>query len=172
MKILGYSERGIINSLIFSIGDDKKLMREFVRLISIPEIEESTEIIIDYTILLEQSFSRFGDSDLVIIVEYEDPKQKKVLFVEGKVKTYQSRKWCLEKQFEKFEREEKYKGSSSNLFFQLYLKKLLFDNCNSSAFADGIKEPRFQENRKIGKNEIVLKATKLVQECHEAYYVG
>jgi len=172
MKILGYSERGIINSLIFSIGEDKTLMREFIRLINIPEIEESHNIITDYTILLEQSFSRFGDSDLVIILEYENPKEKKVLFIEGKVKTSQSKKWHLERQFEKFEREEKYTGSSSNLFFQLYLKKLLFDNCTLNDFDKGIKELRYKENRKIGNNPVVLEAVKLLLNCKEAYYIG
>jgi len=172
MKILGYSERGIINSLIFSIGEDKQLMREFIKLINIPEIEESEKIITDYTILLEQSFSRFGDSDLVIILEYEDPKDKKVLFIEGKVKTSQSKKWHLERQFEKFEREEKYTGSSSNLFFQLHLKKILFDNCALKDFNNGIEEPRYKENRKIGRNEVVLQAVKFVINCKKAFYIG
>ncbi|WP_193844455.1 hypothetical protein [Flavobacterium hungaricum] len=147
-------------------------MREFIKLIKIPEIEESRDSITDYTIFLEQSFSRFGDSDLVIILEYENPEHKKVLFIEGKVKTSQSKKWDLENQFKKFEREEKYIGSSSNLFFQLYLKKLLFDNCNEGDFALGIEEPRFKENRKIGNNKVVLKAISLVRECQEAYYIG
>lgn len=37
MKILGYSERGIINSLIFSIGEDKELMSKFINKITVHE---------------------------------------------------------------------------------------------------------------------------------------
>jgi len=147
-------------------------MREFIKLINIPEIEDSDKIITDYTILLEQSFSRFGDSDLVIILEYENPKDKKVLFIEGKVKTSQSKKWHLERQFEKFEREEKYTGSSSNLFFQLYLKKILFDNRYSTLLKTGIEESRYKEIRKIGENKVVLRAFELLLDCSEAYYIG
>ena len=82
MEILGYSERGIINSLIFNIGGKKELMNRFIELIALPapfELGQPT----DYTILLEQSFSDFGDADLVIIIHYEKPKLNKVLFVEG-----------------------------------------------------------------------------------------
>lgn len=170
MQILGYSERGIINSLIFSIGEDKRLMDKFIDLIGIPALKEVQAK--DYTILLEQSFSRFGDSDLVIITEYENPNHKKVFFIEGKVKTSQSKKWSLSKQFEKYEREEKYSGSSSNLFFQLHLKKLLFDNCVSNDFDLGIEEPRYKEIGKIGMNKVVHKAVKLLRDCREAYYIG
>ena len=72
MKILGYSERGIINSLIFCIVEskDKELMNKFIELIKIPELTVLGEPN-DYTILLEQSFSGFGDADLVIIMEYD-----------------------------------------------------------------------------------------------------
>jgi hypothetical protein len=107
MKILGYSERGIINSLIFSIGDDKELMDEFIKLINIPEIEKLKDTAKDYTILLEQSFSRFGDSDLVIIIHYEKPEDNKVLFIEGKVKT-SSGNWNIQSQFDKYIDKEQY----------------------------------------------------------------
>ena len=71
MKILGYSERGIINSLIFSIveSNDIDLMAEFISLMGIPGLNE-TEKPSGYEILLEQSFSDFGDADLVIILDY------------------------------------------------------------------------------------------------------
>lgn len=175
MKILGYSERGIINSLIFTIGNDKELMAEFIALIGIPELKIGNPK--DYTILLEQSFSRFGDADLVIIIHYEKPEDNKVLFIEGKVKT-SSGNWNIQYQFDKYfdkvqyDKKEKYNGYSSNLFFQLYLKKLLFVNCTASEFEKGITEPKFDDIRKIGENKVVLKALKKIKKCKEAYYIG
>lgn len=177
MKILGYSERGIINSLIFSIGEKKKLMDAFISLINIPEVEKLKDTAKDYTILLEQSFSRFGDADLVIIIEYENPKHKKVLFIEGKVKTTSS-SWIIQTQFNKYikykevEKERKPKDYWSVLFSQLYLKKLLIENWIKIKNEDDfVIETPILGIRKIGTNEVVLKAFDLI-ECGQAFYVG
>ena len=177
MKILGYSERGIINSLIFSIGEDKELMTRFIGEVMFPE-QLKLGNPADYTILLEQSFSRFGDADLVIIIQYENPEENRLLFIEGKVKTYQRKHWSLKKEFEKYSEKEqyrnkeKYNGYSSNLFFQLHLKKLMFDNCRLTNFKDGIEELKFGDNRKIGDNKIVIKALELILNCQKAYFIG
>lgn len=178
MKILGYSERGIINSLIFSIGEDIDYMNQFVELITLRAPFELGEPI-SYTILLEQSFSQFGDADLVIIIHYkhyenlkdENPEDKKVLFIEGKVKTFKGN-WNIVNEFNKFDKGEKYPGSSSNLFFQLYLKKLMIDNWQviNKDPKSGIAS-KFERQRKIGENGIVRKAFNLIA-CKEAYYIG
>jgi hypothetical protein len=176
-RILGYSERGIINSLIFSIGDDNELMDAFISLIKIPEIEALKNTPKEYTILLEQSFSRFGDCDLVIIIEYENPKHKKVLFIEGKVKTSNS-SWNIQSQFNKYvnfrevEKEKKPKDYWSVLFSQLYLKKLLIDKWDKIKYDEEfvIKTPLLGI-RKIGTNKVVKKAVDLI-ECSQAFYVG
>ncbi|MCG9792462.1 hypothetical protein [Flavobacterium algicola] len=178
MKILGYSERGIINSLIFSIGEDKVLMNKFIETIT---IHESFNLGTPerYTVLLEQSFSDFGDADLVIIIHYKDEKIEKaadkiVLFIEGKVKTSGSN-WIIKTQFDKYFQKKEYKGYSSNLFYQLYFKKQLIDNWailkqnKLDGNRSGIKS--FFRNRKIGDNPIVEKAFNLI-ECKEAYYIG
>jgi len=183
MKILGYSERGIINSLLFNIGDDMELMGKFIGLMDLPEAFELGNPI-DYTVLLEQSFSEFGDADLVIIIHYkyyedlkdEKPEDKKVLFIEGKVKTSNSN-WIINTQFnkyidkEQYIKKEKYSGYSSNLFFQLHLKKLMFDKWREIKENGLVEEPKFEEHRKIGGNKIVLKAFELIN-CKESYYIG
>ncbi len=169
MKIFGYSERGIINSLIFNIGENMELMNKFLQLITIPtslDLEEPT----DYTILLEQSLSRFGDSDLIIIVKYKNPADNIVLFFEGKVKTSQVN-WKINSQFNKYNSNEQYSGYSSNLFFQLYLKKLLIENYTEIKENGEVLEPQFGDNRKIGNNPIVLNAFDLIK-CNKAYYIG
>ena len=178
MKILGYSERGIINSLIFSIGEDKELMSKFINTIT---LQESFKLGNPkrYTVLLEQSFSDFGDADLVIIIHYEDEKveqakDKVVLFIEGKVKTSGSN-WVVKTQFDKYLQKKEYKGYSSNLFYQLYFKKQLVDNWAAikQNKLDGKKNgiDSFFRSRKIGNNPIVEKAFSLI-ECKEAYYIG
>ncbi|MFV8271266.1 hypothetical protein ACNQGP_15205 [Flavobacterium sp. GT2N3] len=179
MKILGYSERGIINSLIFSIGDDNELMGKFIGLMNLPETFDLGEPI-NYTILLEQSFSEFGDADLVIITHYKNPKEekpedKKVLFIEGKVKTLKSN-WNINTQYKnhiqlnKDEIIQKPTNYWSNLFSQLYLKKLLITNLDEIKI-EKLKETNFTGKRQIGSHKIVLNAFQMI-ECEEAYYVG
>ena len=175
MEIIGYSERGIINALIFSIGKDKSLMDKFFQLLDIQELKGVADPI-DYEILLEQSFSDFGDADLIIIMKY--PDCQKIIFIEGKVKTFQTKNWSLKKQFAKY-KTGKYNGYSSNLFYQLYLKRLLFKNINNLIWDEDkiINCNLFRENcgirdRKIGKNQVVWKALKKIYACNEAFYVG
>lgn len=175
MAIYGYSERGIINSIVFSIGDNVQLMTDFISSMNIPTLFEN-KTPIGYDILLEQSFSRFGSADLVIIIKYDqDPKHNKVLFIEGKVKTSQKTYWNLESQYEEFEKRNPKK--SSNLFFQLHLKKLLFINAKEINTALKvkkeliIKEEWYRTKRKIGENTIVEKAFDMIN-CSQAFYIG
>jgi hypothetical protein len=176
MKILGYSERGIINSLLFTIGDDKELMSKFINLMNLPEPFQLGNPI-DYTVLLEQSFSRFGDSDLVIIIHYEKPLDNKVLFIEGKVKTSNG-SWNIQSQYDKYIKhkfkKDKTKDYWSNLFSQLYLKKLLIDNWNNIAYVENFEiNSDLLGNRKIGSNKVVLEAFKLIKcDKKNAFYIG
>jgi hypothetical protein len=177
-KIIGYSERGIINSLIFTIGEDKELIKKFIELIELPnkiEIGEPQR----YTILLEQSFSKFGDADLIIIGHYEEPIKNIVLFIEGKVNTYK-KNWKIIDEYSNYinpkssDTKTKPINYWSNLFSQLYLKTLLIkyrDNYKKSKVEIGIEEKKFGGFRKIGKNEIVKKAFDLIGDG-KAFYVG
>jgi len=175
MAIYGYSERGIINSLIFSIGNEVQLMNEFIRSLNIPMLFVN-DTPIGYDILLEQSFSRFGSADLVIIIKYDkEPLNNKVLFIEGKVKTSQKAYWNLVSQYKEFEKRKP--ENSSNLFFQLHLKKLLFSNAPEIANSLKAKkefvveEDWYGRDRKIGENTIVEKALTMIN-CSEAFYIG
>ena len=177
MKILGYSERGIINSLIFSIGENKELMDKFIAKINLPKPFELGNPK-RYTILLEQSFSDFGDADLVIIIHYKDKEvekaeDKKVLFIEGKVNTSLS-SWNINKHYDNYLDGVKFDGYSSNLFYQLYFKKQLIDNwsdINTNIENKEFKTESKFRDRKIGNNPIVHKAFKMI-ECSQAYYIG
>jgi hypothetical protein len=95
ISILGYSERGIFNSIVFYLGEHGKLICEFIKTLGIDD-DFFKDDCITYTFLIEQSFSDFGDSDLVIIAENK-AGEKRVVFVEGKVKTQQKQTFVLEK---------------------------------------------------------------------------
>jgi len=168
MKIYGYSERGVINSLIYNIGDDKKLLLDFINLINIPRKLNIGEPD-DCEILIEQSLSQFGDCDLIIILKYNATGSKIVLFFEAKVKTAQGR-WNLESEYNKFKAHNPNNNRySSNLFFQLYSKSLLINK-----FA-GIKTEAVDIDgkcRKIGKNKVVHKAIEMIGGFDKAYYVA
>lgn len=181
MKIYGYSERGIVNSIIFNIGDNKRLITEFIKLIPVlSEIDEPD----DYDILLEQSFSQFGTSDLIVIAYYNNPKKKLILFYEAKVKA-NIKNWTLDKHIKDFNcqianKEERdktlngrvLKNNASNLFFQLYLKEFLIRNIEN--LDNNIpKKDILNISRKIGNNEIVKKAVEMLKGVRpNCYYIG
>lgn len=180
MKIYGYSERGIVNSIIFNIGDNKRLITEFIKLIPVlSEIDQPD----DYDILLEQSFSQFGTSDLIVIAYYNNPKKKLILFFEAKVKA-NKKNWTLNKHFEYFNSLLDYKEKhdkilngraphyASNLFYQLYLKEFLIRNIEN--LDNNIpKKDILNISRKIGNNEIVKKAVEMLKGVRpNCYYIG
>jgi hypothetical protein len=157
MKILGYSERGVINSLIYNIGENKSLVLDFIKLISFPfQIDEPD----DYEIIIEQSFSDFGDCDLIILLYYSNTKKNLIIFFEAKVACHKN--WNLEKHYLK-------KIKTSNLFNQLNLKKKLIEK--SIEKRNGIVGV-FDNKPKIGKNKIVLGALNRIENCNNASYVG
>jgi hypothetical protein len=166
VKVLGYSERGVINSIIFYLREHPELMGKFLKALEI-ELPEDFGEDVEYTLLNEQSFSDFGDSDLVIIAKNKDNK-KIVVFVEGKVKTSQGH-FSLDTKFEKVKVKDKedFKGISSNIFVQLYYKYLLTQ-------LDGKQEYNCseigKEAKKLGDNDIVKKAYNVYIKGAEQYY--
>jgi len=164
MKIYGYSERGMINSLMYRIGEDEELLKAFIKLISLPksiDVEDAN----NFEIIIEQSLSQFGDADLIIIANYAN-NDKKVLFFEAKVKTSQGN-WIIGNQFAKFTDKGKYNGYASNLFYQLRLKKILVNKLK------GVEEPNMiEEGKSVGKNKIVNKTVEKIGEGTSHYYIG
>jgi hypothetical protein len=125
MTISGYSERGIINSIAYFLDANSQNTFGFIECLGLPLEKDEYK----YTFLIEQSFSDFGDSDLIIIIENKQKKLKKVVFIESKIKTYQGN-FKIFTEFNKIETalnntKKKFSGISSNLFVQLYYKYLL-----------------------------------------------
>jgi len=196
VKVYGYSERGIFNSIIYYLDskqqEQPELIGKFLNELGVEGYIGGYH----FTFLNEQSFSDFGDSDLTIIAEQIQTKKKTVIFIEGKVKTYDG-KYDLETEFEKINKDELYakdvekrpNGFSSNIFIQLYYKYLLqrvinskvsvTENMNTKTADLDLNEIFMRKNNKgkpvvnrsIGKNGIVIKACKEIKNA-EYFYVA
>jgi hypothetical protein len=160
MSINGYSERGIINSIAYFLDGNPQYINEFLKVLGI-DIKEGEY---DYEFIIEQSFSDFGDSDLIIIVENKQKNQKKVVFIECKIKTCQGN-FDIFLEFNKIsnaiKNSKKFTGISSNLFVQLYYKYLLIKT-DGKSINDLSVNPIFKKtnnkDRHLGNNKIVTNA--------------
>lgn len=176
VEVLGYSERGIFNSIVFYLQEYPELMSDFLKVLQIDNSECFGESI-KYTILNEQSFSDFGDSDLVIIAENNCTKTKTVVFIEGKVKTSQG-SFSINRNFNDLKQENVFDGISSNIFVQLYYKYLLinvlnYDKTDTSSYnLPDIFKKNDGNDRKIGKNEIVKAAMEKIKSADTYYFVA
>ncbi|MCL2247342.1 MAG: hypothetical protein FWC10_09590 [Lentimicrobiaceae bacterium] len=161
--IYGYSERGIFNSIVYYLDGNEDLIGKFLK--DALNIGEFSNITHSFTFLIEQSFSDFGDCDLIIIAEQISDKEKTVIFIEGK----RGKSFSLENEYKKFFS----KFSTSNLFIQLYFKYLLSKG-NDEELIDKALEGRINKhNRKIGKNKVVLEArNKYIKDANQYYYVA
>jgi hypothetical protein len=174
MRINGYSERGIVNSMAyFFSASGPQIVDDFIKILGI-SLEETKY---DYTILIEQSFSDFGDSDLIFILKNENNK-KIVIFIECKIKTYQGT-FNIKSEFNKIinaiKESKKITGISSNLFVQLYYKYLLIKTNGDSSKDSTVNKifKKSNDNRRfLGSNKIVLKAYDKIKDADDYYYIA
>jgi len=181
MEILGYSERGVINALFYDLlssPKSKQLNLISYLLSKAIFINKKEKFNISCCqVFIEQSFSDFGDSDVLLLVENNGKKQ--AIFLEAKVKTYNRNKWHLDDEFNKFlsAKVKPITIPTSNLFTQLYFKNRLWyelKNNNGIKLDEGIKFINTTKSwRKIGKNKIVLKAVDYLKGyIDESFYLG
>lgn len=179
METVGYSERGVINSLFYAIkasSNSDEILRDFLALIAFPWASPSFDVT-KAILLIEQSFSDFGDADAVLLLDTSAGKC--AVFLEAKVKTTGRSTWTVANEFAEFDFGIRLnKVSSSNLFTQIYHKVRMVTALNQGGLAcpgDGIPFPTCSSKvlRKIGHNQVVLQATKLVALfCGKSYYVA
>jgi hypothetical protein len=125
MQLLGYSERGFINAFFYGVfhhANPSEIIREFLKLAHWPLLDTRPPIIEAATvdiIMIEQSFSDFGDADVLILVS--TPQEKVAFFCEAK----RGKRWTLKKEWEQFKArfQNDLSGGESNLFRQLYFKQ-------------------------------------------------
>jgi hypothetical protein len=175
MDVIGYSERGAVNSLFYEIAYSSDAAARLAALVSratFPHTERCPPGG-EATVLVEQSFSQFGDSDAVIV--YTD--QPSLVFVEAKVKTWGAKEWSIGQEYSKFVSGLQTEVSSSNLFAQLYFKYRLVGALRSrdSSLLTGVEFPEWssRRRRKIGANQVVLRAVDCLRSgIDEVFYLA
>lgn len=180
MELLGYSERGLINGLLYEIvycrsdEEAKKLIGELFELVNWPSRDPAADrpfkkddASMCSTILVEQSFSQFGTPDALF--HFQNGRRRMSVFWEAK----RGRKYDLEREWNAFvgafHNEKGFKGLTSNVFCQLYFKQHLARALGSDSGEDlhiglTLEAPlrRRGGGRKIGSNEVVRKALSLL----------
>lgn len=180
MKVIGYSERGIVNSLLYAIAyssQPESLLEELLSLVTFPYVCNQPIHVCSAGMLIEQSFSDFGGNDALLLVH--TGKQNISIFLEAKVRAFQ--KWAIADQFDRFCNgfESVVKSWSSNLFTQLYYKERMVNAIRErgvKAVKEGIRissKSSKKTTRKIGNNQVVLEAVqRLVHHLDATFYVA
>jgi len=178
VRIIGYSERGIVSSLLYELAfsqNSRGMLSTFLQLISFPFAEFESSSVNDAQILIEQSLSDFGDLDALLLLDMDGALQS--IFIEAKVKPIQTSKWSIHREWQQFLNGTEGRLSSSNLFTQLYHKVRLVEGLREGgieALQSGLNFPSCSRKtpRKIGSNEVVLRAARLIQRhLDTVYYV-
>jgi hypothetical protein len=184
MELLGYSERGAVNALfheIYYAQHSETLLHGLLSLAQFPFCADAMPPPVSAAqVLLEQSFSDFGDADVVVLTK--SAEHKTAIFLEAKVRAAQKKSWAIKKEFDTFRGDVgKGKVACSNLFAQLYLKTRLVEglrSCVSVECCEVEMPPCFwgktpKTTRKIGKNTIVLEAARRVRtHLDETRYIA
>lgn len=167
MKIVGYSERGAMNDLFYGIAqaNDEKAFAEFLKLIGIDYPVSDVEFFMEF------SLSEFGSPDL--LVTFNINEQKQILFIEAKASC--GKRYELEAALSSFKRteinQERFHGYSSNLYYQLSMKHLFFENLpnsinrNDTLGIDG-------RTHRIGDNFVVKEICNKIKDCQVAHYIA
>lgn len=179
VRVVGYSERGIFNSLLYEIGLSPKaieLLEELLGLIQFPEDSPDFAGLRGAEVLVEQSLSDFGDADLILLLH--GGGWRRAVFVEGKVKPAQLGAWKIRDAWRQFLKRKHGKLDSSNLFTQLYHKVRFVRALQTDGIEGVIEGIRFpacstKQLRKLGANPVVLDAAAMIREyADEPFFVA
>lgn len=176
MEILGYSERGLLTSLLYEIAQKENPFSTLSKLLNLavfPFHAFDHGEILGAEVFIEHSFSDFGDADAFLLLTCETGQIS--VFIEAKVKPYQQKSWQIEREWDKFIQGTKKRLGSSNLFTQLYHKVRMVAALRDGgieSLESGIPFPHCstKQLRKIGKNKVVLSAVKRLEQFLGASY--
>jgi hypothetical protein len=175
MKVIGYSERGMVNALFYEINystTPESLLGDLLSRVAFPFLDTVRHRVHEAEVLIEQSFSDFGAADVLLLLKTQ--RGPISVFVEAKAGTG----WSIEKEFRDFVDGTQTQVSSSNLFTQLYHKVRLVAGLRQGsipALKKGLTFPQSSTKRirKIGGNRVVLRAVSfLAEHLDETYYVA
>lgn len=172
VELLGYSERGMIWSLLAELTRREHGARHLGALVAQITGSDADREPSSATVLIEQSFSGFGDSDIVILLDFET--RKRMLFIEAKVRCQQP--WTIGTELNRFRRAH-HAGHAvfSNLLIQLYGKQRLVEALIADEDIVGGVEFRIRSfgRRKIGTNQVVLSAVRRIRDyVNDVIYVA
>ena len=188
-EIWGYSERGVMNSFFYEISfsnNSLQILNGFLGQCFKPkrvfEMEKAE-------IIIEQTFSGFGDSDAVIFAR--EAGKEMAFFIEAKVKTDSRKNYNIKKIMEFVRNGE---VNASNLFVQLLSKQKLCEylprylSALSTAEKNGKKKVEESEGFKIvykgnssgeaskfvklGSNTVVRRVAKKLGGIDEAFFIS
>ena len=175
IEVRGYSERGMINAMMYEMNYSSngiEMLRNFLKLCVFPNEDPDFENFNSARVLIEQSFSDFGDLDLLIML---DGSIKQSVLLEAKVKTFQSNGWSISDEWDNF--KQVVDGTlpkaedGSNLFIQLYRKMRLINTIKNPNLK---LQPNIIGDRwSLGKNRIVIKAAEeLAQYSSKPWFLA
>ena len=177
VNIHGYSERGVMNALFYGIAheqDEKKQRAAIEAIINAECINETKTNYQKFDFYMEFSLSEFGSPDLIIIAT-DDKGQKTAFFVEAKVSNGKCYK--INNEYDKFkgylENVNYDNGHSSNLFFQLGLKKCYLQLIKESEVNKLERLIKVSDNpRKLGDNVVVKKLDEIIKTCNSFKFLA
>ena len=179
MHIIGYSERGAVNSLFYEIAYSARAEDLLTRLLGMarfPLRRHTSPVVREAEVLVEQSLSDFGDADAIMLLKTVDGPI--TVFVEAKVEPAQSQAWRIEDEYQRFVDGLTTKVSSSNLFTQLYHKVRFVSGLRHgglSTLQGGLPFPpsSTRSRRRIGHNTVVNEAARrITQYLSEVLYLA
>jgi hypothetical protein len=175
VELLGYSERGMMNALCFDMlkSQDVNLVQEFLSWFDFPfrcpAEKPCFKDIQSAKLIVEQSFSDFGDLDLLILLEHTRskgqegrPPTRQAVLIEAKVSTDTNSWQTIEDRFNQFlSFIDGGEVSTSNLFVQLHRKVRLVESLKSGeqAYSPDLCTPRGS----LGNNHVVRKAEEVLK---------
>jgi hypothetical protein len=169
-----------MNALFYevaSVTDPTEALHGLLKRASFP-FSRSRPLQGEADVLIEQSFSDFGDPDALVLIRALESRTCAV-FIEGKVKGSQASDWRIANEFEKFKTGLRPgQKSRSNLFTQLYYKQRLVAGLRQGGvqrLKQGLQFPAWSRKklRKIGNNKVVEKATQQLQaHCTDVFYLA
>lgn len=173
--VRGYSERGMINAMMYEMQhapNGLEMLRNFLKLFVFPNEEPDFDNFQSARIRIEQSFSDFGDLDLLVMLE---GSFKQSVLLEAKVKTFQANNWSIYDEWESFNKVVDgtllKSKDGSNLFVQLYRKMRLINQVKNP----DLKLPSdiLGERWSLGNNRIVRNAAEeLAQYSSKTWFVA
>lgn len=201
MKLFGYSERGMVDAILYSLyfegnfnGTRNDLLIGLLGKIKMPRIPETTWSNLltnsdEFEVYIENTLSEFGNPDIVILCKQSD-KYSACIFIEAKVSR---EKDVIIREFDKFcsqivERKGLAdKGTSSLLFSQLCLKWLMkiktanghVSNADMGKLlalnlSKSSQSSKLEIGRKIGSNNIATGLLDKIEsiDSNKTYYVA